>query len=109
MKNKILAVLTAAVVGVMSFTPVMAAQAATLWDDICSNCGELSIIAIQNGSRIEYFDEYGPCQHGYDDHGDRLARHWVRMNYYCRDCDRHWEEWVAHGGPFWSCPYNNME
>lgn len=105
MKNKIIAVLTAAVVGVISFTSVMAARAANLWEDDCPSCGELSIIAIQNDSRIEYFDEYSTCHKGYDDHGDRLARQWVRMNYYCGDCDIHWEAWVPNGGTFWMCPY----
>lgn len=105
MKNKILAVLTAAVVGVMSFTPVMAARAANLWEDNCPNCGDLSIIATQTGSRIEYFDVYGPCQKKYDDHGDRLVQDWARMNYYCGDCDIHWEVWVRDGGTRWECPY----
>ena len=105
MKNKILAVLTAAMVSVMSFTPVMTSKAANWWEDICSNCGEYSILAIETGSKIVYFDKYGPCQKGYTNHGDHLAQPWVRMNYYCSDCDRHWEEWVPKGGLFWDCPY----
>lgn len=102
MKNKIFALFTAAVVGVMGFTPVMSARAANLWEDICPKCGEYSIIAVKNASKIRTMGQ-GPCQKDYD-HQDNQKQNWVRMNYYCADCNIHWENWVPGGGPYWECP-----
>lgn len=106
MKNKIFAVLTAAVVGVMSFAHGGTVWANALSGDICPGCGDYGIAPVVNAREIRYYSEYKECENKYEDHADVLAQYWVRTEWYCGDCDIHWEDWNPDGGPFWHCVYD---
>lgn len=103
MKNKILAILAAAVVGVASFSLVMTAKA-DRWQDVCSICGEDSIIAEEIEYELRIVDET-PCIHGYEREYEVCEQWWVLMRYYCGDCRVHWEKWASGSWPSWKCTH----
>lgn len=94
MKNKILAILAAAVVGVASFSPVMTAKA---MEAPCYKCGEYSIIDEVIGHKYEKLGIFSPCCHGHDGYADNLTQCWDLVRHYCGDCDIHWEDWETSG------------
>lgn len=106
MKNKIFAVLTAAVAGVMSFAPVMTAQA---YEAPCYKCGEYSIVAeVVDYREIQVTDpgKPEPCRHGHSLAADFLVQREALVRYYCGDCELHWEDWEKAGG-YWYCTFDN--
>lgn len=90
-------------VGVASFSPVMTAKA-DRWQDVCSICGEDSIIAEEIEGELRTYDAK-PCIHGYEREAEVYVQRWVLMRYYCGDCRVHWERWEPDGGPFWTCTH----
>ncbi len=106
-KSKVFAVLMAAAVSVTGFTPEMTVKAGSWWGDTCYKCGEDSIVAEIIGYRDRTL-ETRPCVHGYEGHADVYAQPEQKMQYYCGDCEIHWEDWVTcpNTEPFWSCTHD---
>ncbi len=106
MKNKILAVLTAAMVGVMSFVPVMTIRA-DQWEDPCSLCGEYSIVAEVVETKEKELGQTRPCAHGHKKAADIYMQKWELFRYYCGDCEVHWERWHP-AETYWYCTYDGQ-
>ena len=104
MKNKISAILAAAVVGVASFSTVMTAKAV---EAPCYKCGEYSIIDEVLDYKFEKLGIFSSCRHGHGNEGyaDNLTQRWARVRYYCGDCDIHWEDWET-AGAFYFCTFD---
>lgn len=101
-KNKLLAVLAAAMVGVAGFAPMMSVQAFT-YERPCYICGQDSLLSVVLESRyIQQSEDPEACRHGHKLQADYLFLRQDKVNYYCSDCDVHWERWED-AGLWWYC------
>ena len=103
MKNKGLALLTAAAVGVIGLAPITVK--AFQYESTCTVCGQDSFYATVVNSRIVTLDAK-PCEHGYKAEADLYLQHEELVSYYCPDCDRHWEYWETASYPYWKCGHD---
>lgn len=102
MKNKILAVLAAAMIGVASFAPVMTAQAFS-YERPCNICGQDSLLAVvEKHKYIQKSDKPEACRHGHKLESDYLFQRQELVTYYCSDCDVYWQNWED-AGLWWYC------
>lgn len=102
--KKNLAVLTAAAIGVMNFSPVITARAEAN-SRPCYLCGGESICDEVVGHRYVQNtpdSDPEPCRHEHDLSADFLYGVDELVNHYCADCDVHWETW-EHAYWVWYC------
>lgn len=108
MKKKTIALILTVAMSVMSSIPVLAAQNSnSYYESNCPMCGESATIftVIQSPERIEEID-YRLCEHDHEGELDILRVYYVRVSYYCPDCDINWEQ-TEYEGMVWHCTYDD--